>query len=315
MGISLRETFLHQGFAVIENVLNSTEIQAFKDDYAKVLDDVTQRLYQQDKISETYTDLPFAERYTKIITQSDENIYPYFDIALSNADITHDTPIHLSPAVFNLLHNPNILDAIESLIGGEILSNPIQHVRIKPPQVQTHINQSTLTKQTGWHQDQGVSREEADDTEMITVWIAITDATIENGCLQVIPFSHDDGITTHCPSDEMTIPTHLLSGEPLPVPIKAGSALLLHRRTQHSSLANHSSSIRWSFDLRYQPIGQPTGRDEFPSMIVRSRSNPELVQTNYDTWVQSWLDAKATLAKATERRKTHRWDGDAPVCA
>ena len=49
-------------------------------------------------------------------------------------------------------------------------------------------------------------------------------------------------------------------GAPVPVPMRPGSVLLLHRLTEHSSLSNLSDGIRWSFDLRYQPVGQPTGR-------------------------------------------------------
>jgi len=40
--------------------------------------------------------------------------------------VGEDTPIHLSEAVFNFLRNPRLLDAVETLIGPEIYSNPIQ---------------------------------------------------------------------------------------------------------------------------------------------------------------------------------------------
>ena len=43
----------------------------------------------------------------------------------------------------------------------------------------------------------------------------------------------------------------------------------------HSSLPNLSENIRWSLDLRYNPIGQPTGRAWFPGFIARSKSKPE----------------------------------------
>ncbi|MEO1286477.1 MAG: phytanoyl-CoA dioxygenase family protein [Chloroflexota bacterium] len=315
---SLCDTFMTQGYLVIDNLLSADEIQALVDDYVQLLDRIAPQLYQQGKIPSLFSDLPFDKRLGTILSQSQENLFRYFDITLPNEDITEETPFHLSPAIFNMIKNERILDIIEQLIGGEILASPIQHVRVKPPQqtAERNPNQSSLVKQTGWHQDQGVSREEADDTETITVWLAITDATIDNGCLQVIPYSHGDGITTHCPSNEqMTIPETLLDGTPRPMPIKAGSALLLHRLTKHASLPNISDSIRWSFDLRYQPIGQATGRDELPSLIVRSRNQPELVQDDYNAWVTSWHDAQTALAHKGKRDKTHRWDGDAPVCA
>ena len=68
--------------------------------------------------------------------------------------------MHTGPAVFNLITHPRVLDVIEQLIGGEILSNPIQHVRIKPPEHllnQKFQGKNTMFSATEWHQDQGVA--------------------------------------------------------------------------------------------------------------------------------------------------------------
>lgn len=212
------------------------------------------------------------------------------------------------------MSNQALLDKVEEVIGGEILSNPIQHVRIKPPQNKVEGQPSTLLKETGWHQDRGVAREVADESEMLTVWIAVTDATIENGCLKVAPYSHLGGLAVHCMLDHLRIPDELLEGEPLPVPIKAGDAIFMHCDTQHGSLPNTSDTIRWSFDLRYQPIGLPTERDEFPSLVVRSRENPAQVG-DYDSWRAAWFRARDHLAGVDERESTNRWDGTAIECA
>jgi phytanoyl-CoA hydroxylase len=307
--------FDEQGFVVIEDVLSAHNIRALRDDYEALLDRLAVRFYEDGKIPSTFDDLPFEKRLTAIMTQSSENLYKYFDISLNLADPTG--PMHLSEAVFNLIRHPRILDTVESLIGGEILANPIQHVRIKPPQLEAVHNrqQSTLLLQTGWHQDLGVTRQEADNTDMITVWVAITDATEENGCLTVIPGSHRTGLEIHCPTNQMTIPDTLLNGVPTALPMKAGSAIFMHRLTKHASLPNVSDSIRWSFDLRYQPIGQPTGRDEFPAFVARSRTNPASELHDFEAWRQLWADARSAILEAEQERKTHRWDGDAPVCA
>jgi hypothetical protein len=77
--------------------------------------------------------------------------------------------MHFGPAVFALLTAPKLLDIVETLIGPEITSNPIQHVRLKPParklyddEVRAHI------AHTDWHQDRGVAHDEADQTDMVT---------------------------------------------------------------------------------------------------------------------------------------------------
>ena len=135
------------------------------------------------------------------MSECDINISRHFDISLPDTEIESDEPIHLSETVFRLITNPRLLDVVESLVGPEVLSNPVQHVRIKPPEpsLQGKFAQNFLVRRTGWHQDQGVIRAEADNTQILTVWFPVTDATIENGCLCVIPGSHQNGLIHHCP--------------------------------------------------------------------------------------------------------------------
>lgn len=318
MYTTAEDIFAEQGYLVIEDVFTPADLQPLFDDYANLLDRLAHQWHAEGVLSETYSQLPFEQRAAAIISQIDEFQYRHFDIALPNASaIATDTPIHLSEAVFNFLTHPRLLDHVEAFIGPEILSNPIQHVRIKPPEAQTlalSSRPSGLVRRTGWHQDQGVARPEADNTQMLTVWVAITDATEENGCLCVIPGSHLSGLATHCPTTGVTIPENMLEPNQVSVPMRSGSALFMHSRTKHASLPNISDGIRWSFDLRYQPTNQPTGRDEFPSVVVRSRAHPETVVTDWRVWADNWLAARAHLADQ-EARKSHRWSGNDPACA
>lgn len=311
---SLKAEIDERGYVIVEDLLSADTLTSIIKEYDALLDRLARQLQAQGKLSSSFADLPFVERLTAVLNDSDDDVYGHLDIALPNGDFPAAAPIHLGRAVFDLLTNAQLLDKVEDVLGGEILANPIQHVRIKPPQAKVERMKSGLLRATGWHQDQGVAREVADETEMLTVWIAVTDATVENGCLQVVPFSHRAGLTTHCPWRQMVIPEQLLGGEPLPVPIKAGDAIFMHRLTQHSSLPNVSNSARWSFDLRYQPIGSPTGRDEFPSLIVRSRRDPAQVQS-YQHWRDAWLAARDHLGGQIGREPSHRWNADAEVCA
>ena len=52
---------------------------------------------------------------------------------------------------------------------------------------------------TPWHQDGAFFEPEVDDVNMVTVWFPLSDATIENGCLAVLPGSHHEGYSIHCP--------------------------------------------------------------------------------------------------------------------
>ncbi len=79
--------------------------------------------------------------------------------------VSADAPIWLGPAVFDVLRHERILDVLEDLIGPEVYSNPVQHVRIKPPE--KYLPNVYRDERTGriagfgvgatpWHQDNGV---------------------------------------------------------------------------------------------------------------------------------------------------------------
>ena len=165
----LKETIERCGFAIVENLLDEESLDAIVDDYDQLLDRLAPQWYAQGRISSPYSDLPFEERLTAVLSESEEDLYQHFDIALPNSAMPADTPIHVSRAIYDLIRNPQVLDKVEQVIGGKILSNPIQHVRIKPAQKKVESQPSGLLKATGWHQDQGVARELADESEVLTV--------------------------------------------------------------------------------------------------------------------------------------------------
>jgi phytanoyl-CoA hydroxylase len=242
----------------------------------------------------------------------------HFDFSLPiDGNIQNKELGFFPPAAFNMLRNPRILDVVESLIGPEIYSNPVQHVRLKPPEnlIADDISAAPgLLRATAWHQDASVVITEADDTEMITVWVPIFDSTVENGCLQVVPRNHHDGMFEHCPGptegpflNEQVFDV----GRAIPVPMRQGSALFMSKTTPHGSLGNRSNGIRWSLDIRYSVIGQPTGRPEFPGFVARSRSNPQSELRNPETWRANWEAARARLLMIDDvvSRFSRSWSG------
>ena len=84
--------------------------------------------------------------------------------------------------------------------------------------------------------------------------------------------------------------------------------------TPHASLPNRSGGIRWSFDLRYNVTGQPTGRAHFPDFIARSRAQTETELKDWRNWKAMWETARTRLAREPHI-DIHRWSADAPVCA
>ena len=318
------ETFRREGYLVIEGALDvQQDIEPVIREYEVLLDDLCRRWHAEGRLQSTYADLPFGKRLSRALAETGERYERYIDFALPQGGIKLDTPIHLGPAVFHMLTTPRLLDVVEPFVGPEIVCNPIHHTRIKVPQREMPEERwNSHTAATDWHQDQGVALPEQDSSEVLTVWLPVTDATVENGCLVVIPRSHTGDLAHHClvsPTKKgLHIPDkYLAPGQPLPLPMRPGDLLFMHRRMQHASLANESDDIRWSMDLRYNPAGQPTGRPAFPAFIARSRSHPERELHDPAKWAQLWLDTRTTLAgiPADQWPPFNRWSKDSELCA
>lgn len=309
-----RHRFDTEGFLVLEDVVPEVVRARIMAEYVSLLDDLCDGWTAQGRLPPETAQQGF---WQKLLTSYEARCdwFQPMDISLPGDEIKPDTPMHFGPAVFDLVTCPAVLDVVESLIGPEITSNPIQHVRIKPPRPRLQASERRAhVTQTDWHQDRGVGLEEADQTDMITVWIAMTDATVDNGCLQVLPGAHTQ-MLPHCPKTQTAIADGFMDEtKAQPLPVRAGGIVILHPLTPHASLPNGTDAFRWSFDLRYNVTGQPTGRAHFPEFVARSATQPDTVLTDWRKWRQMWEDARARLARDAHI-PIHRWQGDAPYCA
>jgi hypothetical protein len=321
------EQFHTEGYLLVEDLFDpETDLAPILAEYEGVLDRLAGDLYEQGLIASRYEELPFSDRLIQIYEESGTVHPQYFDFSLPQNGVTHETPFWAGPAVFHTIRNPRLLDAIESLIGPEIYSNPVQHIRIKPPESAAFAKlkdyEVAQLGATPWHQDQGVITEEADESDIITVWFPLRDASERHGCLAVAPRSHVDGLVPHCPAVRdnssgvgVHIKERLIEGrEVVPMPMKAGSALFMTKETMHCSLRNTSGEVRISLDLRYNPIGQPTGREAFPGFVARSKAHPETELHDPYAWNQLWVEARRALAEQ-DIPKFNRWDPNSPACA
>ena len=88
-------------------------------------------------------------------------------------------PLHDKSTLFRALwFHPSVLEIVEQLIGGPVM-RWLDQIFLKPPK---------LGKGTEWHQDNAYFKV-PDSTKGVAMWIAIHDATRENGTLEVIPRS------------------------------------------------------------------------------------------------------------------------------
>jgi len=132
-----------------------------------------------------------------------------------------------------------------------------------------------------WHQDYGYwyKNEFLFPEQMISVMIAITDATKENGCLQVITGTHKMGRIEHgFAGEQVGASQHYvdLALKTMPlvyVELKAGDALYFHPNLLHRSAANESEKSRWSLISVYNrstnvPYNEPSQSSTVPLETV-----------------------------------------------
>ena len=163
-----------------------------------------------------------------------------------------------SPFLDDISRKPRLIKTVQSLIGDDVLRFR-STLMLKPA-----FHGSTHR----FHQDS--SYWPIDPPRLVTVSIALNDATPENGCLQVIPRSHEWGLqdwgTIAAEKDSsMTPRTDIDTSTARHIPLKAGTALLFHSLTVHGSGPNESPRPRhtalyayFSPHVRYVPgPGQP----------------------------------------------------------
>jgi len=132
-----------------------------------------------------------------------------------------------------------------------------------------------------WHQDYGYwyKNEFLFPDEMISIMVAITKATKQNGCLQVIRGTHKMGRIEHgFAGEQVGASQHYvdLALKTMPivyVELEPGDALFFHSNLLHRSEANLSDSARWSLISCYnrqQNVGynEPNGSHTTPVNVV-----------------------------------------------
>lgn len=125
----------------------------------------------------------------------------------------------------------------------------------KPPQ-------SASGSAVGWHQDHHYWQC-AQPANMLTAWVALMDVTVENGCMEVVPGSHNWGLLPEGDFFEQDLDVlrkkiEEVSGKPfetVPCELKAGSVSFHHCLTIHGSRPNVSDGPRVSMVVHLMPEG------------------------------------------------------------
>jgi non-heme Fe2+,alpha-ketoglutarate-dependent halogenase len=157
---------------------------------------------------------------------------------------------HMHAPWFNdLIRHPHILDAVEDVIGPDILVWTSTFF-IKEPHSRTYA---------AWHQDGGYFG--LQPKQSVCAWVALTDASKEAGCMEQLSFHGEPRLYRHAPlrlpnsinRAGQTIVEPFDETNPTAMALPAGSFSLHHELAVHRSAPNHASHRRVGIGMNYVP--------------------------------------------------------------
>ncbi len=166
--------------------------------------------------------------------------------------------------VDEIVHDARVLDAVESVIGPDIL---LFHLTcwIKEPRTDAFIS---------WHQDSTYFG--LNPAEHVTAWVALSPSNADSGCVQVIPGTHLQGQVAHHIGERER---NMLPGQQLDVPagtpyelmvLEPGQFSLHHTYLHHNSMPNHSDDRRIGLGISYIPTRcRCSAAQRLSAMLVR----------------------------------------------
>jgi ectoine hydroxylase-related dioxygenase (phytanoyl-CoA dioxygenase family) len=129
------------------------------------------------------------------------------------------------------------------------------------PDVRLYWDQSVYKKpekprRFPWHQDNGYTFTEPQ--QYLTIWVALTDATVENGCPWVVPGLHRLGTLRHAYVDPLGFECLSDPSGAVAAPVAAGGAVVFSSLTPHLTGPNTTDEVRKAYILQYAPDGAET---------------------------------------------------------
>lgn len=155
-----------------------------------------------------------------------------------------------SPVCQQVAEDARVLDMISEIVHPGIAIYSVKLIA-KPPFTNIPCH---------WHQDDAYYVKQSTSQARMSVWVPLQDAHEQNGCLWIVPDSHKWGLQAHATKDygqcrlsmnEEDI-QEILDKQAVPVPVKAGSAVLFSAMLWHGSKGNQTATVRRAFITSYQ---------------------------------------------------------------
>ena len=187
-----------------------------------------------------------------LLDRLEEILQEWLDrVAAGTAPAHLNAPHFSDPRLFDFLAAEPVLDLVESMIGGNIAIWASQFF-CKPPGAGQAI---------GWHADAHYWARFLRPVRVVSIWLALDDASAANGCMRVLPGSHRARRFRYVPRlpDEnpffprRVLPDDIDASKAVDVELGRGEFLVFDGHLVHGSAANTGTRRRAGFTMRYIP--------------------------------------------------------------
>lgn len=219
------------GYLIVENVLDADELQSCRREVRRLHELYLELDKAGDPAARNFQIEPFSEQQVR------EGLPVLRKIESTDK---------FSKTFADLATHPNFVAVLKEILGPDLL-----------------LFRSTLMLKPAFHGSvHGLHQDSAywpiDPPTSVTLSIALTDATTENGCFRVLPGSHKSGLRDwgRIAQDQNTNPEDKKDIDPeglIEVPLAAGSVLFFHSMVVHGSGPNRSPNPRNTALYAYFP--------------------------------------------------------------
>jgi len=244
------ETYRDRGFIVFENALSTEEVAPAREALSRIVRDYTEtpdafEVSGNTSGKSSQAGTVFRDRESRMFFQLERGI-EYRDMSAEEIEghIRKYMWFEDAAAIFQSIYrdHPRIQGVVRSILGDDVKLYQSMAL-VKPP----HIG---IDKP--WHQDNAYFAVENLD-EVLGTWIALDDATVENGCMHFIPGGHRRGpLKHHHTYDCEILPDRIDPADAVAVELKAGGMIVFHGNIPHYTPPNTSGARRRALQYHYR---------------------------------------------------------------
>ena len=231
----------------------------------------------------------FAEHDFQALRHSFENLQNAWESSTGKRSENMDVPHFAVPELLNWVLSDAVVDLVEPILGPDIALFST-HFIAKP---------AGTGQRVPWHEDSSYWEKILQPMDVVTVWLAVDPSTPANGCMRVIPGTHDNGYSDYVAVDKednvfATQIADVDESKAVDCILKANECSLHHAKLIHGSEPNTGSMRRCGYTMRFvstKATWTPGHlRDGFQLYLARGVDHTGMCSGDRNKVNQAWLE-------------------------